>query len=112
MKKSVILIIAIISLLVVGCSSQNMVKGKFETIEGAVVTISGFAFNPAEIKVNAGSKVTWINEDSVPHTIMVDAITSEKMNTGGKFEHTFDTPGEYDYLCTIHTSMKGKVIVQ
>ncbi|MEK6864271.1 MAG: cupredoxin family copper-binding protein [Nanoarchaeota archaeon] len=117
MKKSVILVIAIISLLVAGCSQPikstapdaSVAK---EKAAGNVVTISGFAFDPAEIKVNAGSSVTWINEDSAPHTIKFDAFESEKLNSGDKYEHTFAAAGEYAYVCSIHPSMKGKVIVQ
>jgi plastocyanin len=89
-----------------------MEKAKFEPSDVAVVTISSFAFAPAEIKISAGSSVSWINEDSAPHTIKFDAFESEKMDKGGKYEHTFAEAGEFTYICGIHTSMKGKVIVQ
>ena len=112
MKKSVILVIAIISLLVAGCSSQNVKTATMQDIKGNAVIIKDFAFDPAEIKVNAGSSVTWINEDSAPHTIKFDAFESEKLNSGDKYEHTFAAAGEYAYVCSIHPSMKGKVIVQ
>lgn len=111
MKKGLLLAIVIISLLVMGCS-QSMKKGTFTTTEGNIVTISGYAFDPPAIKVNAGSTITWINEDSAPHTIKFDAFESEKLNSGGKYEHVFAEAGEFTYICGLHPSMKGKVIVQ
>lgn len=112
MKKSIILAIAIISLLAAGCAQTAYKAQLSDAKDGNTVTISGFAFNPAEIKVNAGTAVTWINEDSAPHTVKFDAIESDKMGKGGKYEYTFMEPGDYPYICGIHPSMKGKVVVQ
>lgn len=76
------------------------------------VAIQDFAFNPSTITVDAGSIVTWTNEDSAPHRIKSDTFNSANLNRGDSFQHTFNTPGTYDYICGIHPSMKGKVVVR
>ncbi|HII15105.1 MAG TPA: cupredoxin family copper-binding protein [Nanoarchaeota archaeon] len=118
---------AIISLLAAGCSQYNAqpytapsapavseaAPGTGSTeAETNAVTISSFAFNPQEITIKAGGSITWTNLDSAPHTVKFEGFESERMGNGGRYEHAFMEPGEYDYICSIHPSMKGKVIVQ
>lgn len=79
------------------------------------VEISNFAFSPASLTINAGDTVTWTNLDSTAHTITSDTgteLASEHISSGGTFSHTFASAGTYDYHCSIHLSMKGKIIVQ
>lgn len=112
MKKRIILLWAIISLLAAGCTQVIESKNPLEVKDQNTVVIKGFAFSPTEIKIQPGSSVTWLNEDSAPHTIEVDGITSAKIASGDRFGYTFANPGEYSYICGLHPSMKGKVIVQ
>ena len=62
---------------------------------------------------NSGTTVTWTNNDAVIHTVTDTKKTfdSEFMHAGGTWEHTFEKPGQYDYLCTLHPWMKGTVSV-
>jgi plastocyanin len=77
------------------------------------VTIQGFAFNPPTIEVAAGTTVTWTNMDSAPHTVTSTGnFQSGRLDQGATFQHTFDTPGTYDYFCEFHANMKGQVIVK
>jgi plastocyanin len=68
---------------------------------------------PSEITVSSGTIVTWTNDDSTIHTVT---------DKGGKFDssiiaptatwkNTFHKAGEFDYYCTLHPFMTGKVIV-
>ncbi len=82
------------------------------TIEANTVTIQNFAFNPGTLTVKQGTKVTWTNQDSATHKIKSDTFNSENLNQGDKFEFTFDTKGSFDYSCSIHPSMTGKVVVE
>ncbi len=83
------------------------------------VTISNFAFGPAEIRVKAGTTVTWTNKDSVAHTVTAGTpgqavkplFDSGLLDPGQKFEYRFAKPGEYLYYCGPHTFMTGKIIV-
>jgi plastocyanin len=81
---------------------------------GGVVTMKDFSFQPANIEVKVGTKVTWRNEDSSPHTVTEDegAFTSPALDQGKTFEHTFDAKGTFKYHCSIHPSMVGQVVVK
>ena len=82
------------------------------------VSIKDFAFSPAKIEIQAGTTVTWTNEDSAPHTVTatksddLDAalsglFDSGDLQQGDTFSYTFDKAGDYYYECTIHASMKS-----
>jgi hypothetical protein len=77
------------------------------------VTISGFSFSPNTVTVNVGDRVTWTNQDPSTHT----ATSSGHFNTGnipegGSKSVTFNSAGTFDYICTIHPTMQGTVIVR
>jgi len=79
-----------------------------------VVTIDNFSFLPQTLTVPVGTKVTWINRDDIPHTVLsVDktTIVSPALDTDEKFSYTFTAAGTNDYYCSVHPHMKGKVIV-
>ena len=79
-----------------------------------VVTIDNFSFLPQALTVPVGTKVTWINRDDIPHTVLsVDktTIVSPALDTDEKFSYTFTAVGTNDYYCSVHPHMKGKVIV-
>ncbi len=76
------------------------------------VTIQNFAFSPATITVKKGTAVTWTNMDSAPHTATGDGFDTGVLKKGESGSITFNEAGTFDYTCTIHPSIKGKVIVQ
>ena len=80
----------------------------------AEVDIDQFTFLPQRITVKAGTTVTWINEDDVPHTVASSskAFKSKALDTADKFSFTFTTPGTYDYFCSLHPHMTGAVVVE
>jgi len=78
----------------------------------ASVAIRNFAFTPSALTVAAGTTVTWVNEDSAPHTLKSDSFASGKLGRGDSFSFTFRETGAYTYVCGIHPSMKGKIIVE
>jgi len=73
------------------------------------VLIDQFTFTPQRFTVKAGTTVTWINEDDVPHTIASSSklFKSKALDTGDKFSFTFTTPGTYEYFCSVHPHMMG-----
>ncbi|HSR31628.1 MAG TPA: cupredoxin family copper-binding protein [Anaerolineae bacterium] len=78
------------------------------------VNIEGFAFMPDPLVVPAGTTVRWTNKDDVSHTVTSDLpglLDSGTLLPGERFEYRFDTAGSYSYICTIHPSMTGTVIV-
>src|ERR671932_176884 len=81
--------------------------------QGTMVSIENFAFDPPNISVAPGTTVTWVNNDSVPHTTTANDETwdSETLQPGESFSFTFDTPGTFPYFCEIHPFMMGNVTV-
>jgi len=80
----------------------------------AAVKIDNFSFGPADITVQAGTTVTWTNNDDVPHVVASDdkAFKSKALDTDDRFSFTFTKPGTYNYFCAIHPKMTAKVVVQ
>jgi plastocyanin len=79
------------------------------------ITIDNFSFAPPTLTVAAGTQVTWVNHDDIPHTVVSEDKTTFKsraLDTDEKFSFTFSKPGTYTYFCSIHPKMTAKVIVQ
>jgi plastocyanin len=80
------------------------------------VVIDNFAYQPATLTVKAGTKVTWVNRDDVPHTATSTArpkrFDSRTLDTDDQFSHVFTAPGTYEYFCAVHPNMTGRVIVK
>ena len=78
------------------------------------VKIDNFSFSPATITVPVGTTVRWTNRDDIPHTVVSDkeVFKSKTLDTDDQFSYTFSKPGTYDYFCSIHPKMTGKVVVQ
>jgi plastocyanin len=78
------------------------------------ITIDNFTFAPQQISVAPGTTITWTNNDDVPHTVVGthQEFRSKALDTGDKFSFTFAKPGGYEYFCSVHPMMTGKIIVQ
>src|SRR6266853_1773062 len=81
---------------------------------GARVSIANFAFAPATLSVAAGETVTWVNNDGAPHGLGYKdgAKGVNPLLSGASFSRTFDKPGTYDYVCSVHPFMSGRVVVR
>ena len=80
------------------------------------VSIDNFSFTPAELTIRAGDTVMWVNHDDVPHTVVSrkpdKTLRSDALDTDETYKHTFAAVGTYEYFCSVHPHMTGKVIVQ
>jgi plastocyanin len=78
------------------------------------IDIQNFKFSPDTVTIKVGQTVTWTNQDSATHSVVAldGSWKSASLDNGGKFSHTFDTAGTYDYRCGFHASMTGKIIVE
>jgi plastocyanin len=79
----------------------------------ATVTIDNFTFKPEVLTIKRGSKVTFVNHDDIPHSV-VDAIgkfRSKVLDTDESFNITFDAAGDVTYFCGLHPHMKGRIII-
>jgi plastocyanin len=68
------------------------------------------AFSPPVIEVERGTTVTWRWADD-EHNLVGDGWGVAEPRTDGVFERAFDTPGAYEYQCTLHFRMRGRVDV-
>lgn len=84
-----------------------------ETLRGSV-TIVDLDFLPGEIEVTAGGTVSWENAGVAPHTATAadGSFDSGILGAGATFTQSFPTPGRFAYLCAIHPSMTGVVVVK
>jgi amicyanin len=80
---------------------------------GTAVNITDFKFDPATLTVPVGTTVTWTNQDEEPHTVAAKdgSFHSPGMDTHATYSFTFTTAGSFDYICSIHPFMTGKVVV-
>ncbi len=97
-------------------SSQNQAGGTSDpdhTAATRYVNIAQMAFSPAELTVNKGDKVVFVNNDLVAHDVTEEgskAWSSSTLQPGQ--EWTLTITASADYYCTIHPVMKGKIIVR
>jgi len=77
------------------------------------IGIDNFAFTPAIRSVATGTDVTWINNDDVPHLIVdvKGSFQSKVLDTNQRYTHRFTNTGTYDYFCSIHPKMTGRIVV-
>ena len=70
-------------------------------------------YRPASVTVSPGTTITWRNIDDRPHTVTdrAGSFDSGIFDTGGTYTRTFDTPGTFQYFCTLHPDMVGTVSV-
>jgi plastocyanin len=79
------------------------------------IEIKDFAFNPQTLTVKSGEKVTWINRDEEPHTIVSVEKQFKKstaLDTDQEFTITAGAPGTYNYFCSVHPKMTGTIVVE
>src|SRR5256885_6338339 len=85
-------------------------------VEGASSHYPGGPFfSPPNFTVKIGETVTWVNKDTVTHTVTSDGsnvFESGFMPTGSTFRFTFTQAATYPYYCTVHPYMKGTIVVR
>ena len=80
--------------------------------DATTITIRDLAFEPADVTIASGDAVTWEWEDGSTEHSVVGFDFKEPPKADGSFEHTFDEVGSYDYSCSIHPSMTGRITVE
>jgi plastocyanin len=108
-------------------SVTNMSAGTSTSSISTVSIVSGSSlpsnrefYVPKTVETTVGSMINWKNEDFGLHTVTSGDMTTGKtgvfdsniMQKGSTFSFLFDKVGEYDYYCTLHPFMTGRVIVK
>ena len=99
---------------VLGTGIVVVIGGRMAVAAAAQVVIDNFTFAPTSLTVKAGTTVTWVNHDDIPHSIVCPALKvhSHALDTDDSFAYQFDQAGAYAYLCRIHPHMHGQVVVE
>ena len=104
-----VLAVAALALLGAACGGDDGDDGAVDLEPGTVRVDDNF-FEPEEIEVSVGDTVTWEFVGATLHNVVGDGFKSDNKKDG-TFEHTFNSAGTYDYVCTLHPGMKGTVEV-
>lgn len=78
------------------------------------VHIKDYAFKPAVATVSVGDVVEFVNDDDDTHTVTAlnGSFDSKGLGEKGRFSYTFAKAASYQYGCTIHTNMRGTIVVR
>jgi plastocyanin len=116
-------VLGVFSVLSVGLSIGQVsvfAQGGSVSIVPNASTMGDKAYSPNPAEVKAGESVTWTNDDSQIHTATSGAVGAEDsgmvfdsgiLSPKATFDFKFDQAGEFDYYCTLHPQMVGKVDV-
>ncbi|HEB12325.1 MAG TPA: hypothetical protein ENI11_01450 [Actinobacteria bacterium] len=94
-----------------GCG-QKTAPGK--ATKAKKVSIVDSTFKPADTPLLKNGKVTWLNDDSLQHTVTADdnGFNSGQLSEGEVFEYKFSKIGSFPYHCENHPEMKGSIVVE
>ena len=102
----------LITLLYTGCDEEESTGTTPPPENPNEVLMQGSVFNPSNLIRSVGTTVTWRNNDNTPHTVTGSSFNSGTIAPNGVFPHTFNDIGQFDYGCSIHAGMNGRVTVQ
>ncbi|HUK28931.1 MAG TPA: copper-containing nitrite reductase [Candidatus Acidoferrales bacterium] len=111
--------------------AQTLASATESSTNSTEVVIENYAYNPTDITVPVGTTVTWVNQDSVGHTVTEgdpnspksanlrvfdssgEALTGQValIGPGQSWSFTFTAPGTYEYYCIVHPYMIGHITV-
>jgi plastocyanin len=108
-------------LVTLGALTAALLAMPWPVAADTTISIKNFAYGPSTIQVRLGEPVTWINDEEImPHDVtsgspgrggVGEIFASAIMAPGESFSWTFYDAGEYAYVCALHPSMTGVVIV-
>ena len=78
------------------------------------VVIDGMRFIPQTVVVKPGDTVIWQNKDPFPHNATAErgGLASPDIAAGASWKFTAKKRGSYPYLCTLHRTMTGTLLVE
>lgn len=107
---AMIALVVVVALGVAGCAGQKQPEpipaNAPKVVEG------GFVFDPDVLKVKVGQTVAFVNEDAVPHEIKIDGKVLGPQQKGDTVTWKAEKAGSYPYVCTVHPSMIGTIVVE
>ena len=101
----------VMGLLLLSCSRSGPIGAPQP--QTYTVVIEGMRFEPADLTVDPGDTIVWMNKDMFAHTATADGgFDSRTIDAGGSWRLTLQTPGDVPYICSLHPTMKAMVRVR
>lgn len=117
LRLGAVAISALLGLVAAACSGSATEPTATDDTSGAgavatdpTVSVSDNEFTPTELTVEAGTTVAWNWDGNAQHNVVGEGFESE-IQADGTFQHRFDAPGTYTYVCTLHPGMDATVTV-
>ena len=89
--------------------------GGAHAASGVSVSTKNIRFSPSTASIHRGQTVTWrFNDSGTPHNVISSSgsrFRSSPTKTSGSYMVRFTRAGTYNYVCTIHPGMRGRVVV-
>jgi len=105
MRRLGLVLAAVLGALASGCGGEG------DDPPSGSVAVRDFEFAPAELEAQPGEAVTWDNQGEQIHNVKGRGFFSRAMDPGSSYEFTFERRGTYEYLCTLHPQMTGRIVV-
>jgi len=90
--------------------------GTADAAKGTVhtVTIDAMKYLPDRLTVHSGETVVWVNKDLFPHTVteVSGRFDSHEIKPNASWRYVAKKRGEFAYVCSLHPSMKGTLLVE
>jgi plastocyanin len=124
MRRILLALCAVVALAAAGCgggdnssssSSSTSTPAASSSGGGVAIKMQNIAFDPKDVTVKVGQKITWTNDDSTDHNVTADSgadFKSKDFGNGATFAFTPDKAGTIAYECTLHPGMKATITVQ
>lgn len=114
MTRALISAAAILSLVLCGTGAGAAAGASAPKPITHAVAIDGTSFQPAMLTVHLGDTIVWTNKDPFPHTVTSKAggFESGAITPGKSWKITPTKKGDFDYICSFHTTMKATLRVQ
>jgi plastocyanin len=125
MRRILLALCAVVALAAAGCgggdnsssssSSTPAASSSSSSGGGVAIKMANIAFDPKDVTVKVGQKITWTNDDSTDHNVTADSgadFKSKDFGKGATFDFTADKAGTIKYACTIHPGMTATITVQ
>jgi plastocyanin len=109
--------LTLLALVAAGCGSDDAAGGGGSAAPlpaGQPISMKSLKFHPGAVQAKVGQKITWRNDESIPHDVKADSgasFASSTFGKGGTFSWTPDKAGTVKYECTLHPGMDGTIDV-
>lgn len=108
------LVVAVLAALAAGGAGVRWWVGAHRAPVTHTVRIDATRYEPQRLVIREGDTVVWVNEDLLPHTVTAagTGLDSDVLVRGARWRFTARAAGDFDYACTFHPTMTGRLEVR